>query len=423
MRSLVTLLCLAATLVSTRSAFAEDWLEFRGPGGLGHSLASGLPTKWSEGENVVWKEPIPGKGWSSPVIVGGKVFLTTAVPTGEDELPAQSLRALSLDAKTGKIDWDIELFQMAAGRRVHGKNSHASSSPICDGKRIYVHFGTDGTACLERDGTVVWKTNELKYAPVHGNGGSPVLFEDLLILNCDGADTQFAVALECPTGKIRWKRDRGLEPDRGFSFCTPLLVKVDGETQLISSGSDAVFGLSPTTGEEIWRVRYKGGYSVVPRPVFGHDMVYVCTGFNTPVLLAIRVPGAKGDVTETHVAWKLTKKVPLDPSPLVVGDDLYLVSDDGILTCCDAKSGDVRWTQRLGGAYWASPTFADGRIYIQSEQGETIVIEPGAEYREIARSNVGEQTFASYAIADKAIFLRSEKLLWRLQSMKTTAAQ
>ncbi|MCY2967264.1 MAG: PQQ-binding-like beta-propeller repeat protein, partial [Planctomycetota bacterium] len=183
MRSLVTLLCLAATLVSTRSTFAEDWLEFRGPGGLGHSLASGLPTKWSEGENVVWKEPIPGKGWSSPVIVGGKVFLTTAVPTGEDELPAQSLRAISLDAKTGKIDWDIELFQMAAGRRVHGKNSHASSSPICDGKRIYVHFGTDGTACLERDGTVVWKTNELKYTPVHGNGGSPVLFEDLLILN------------------------------------------------------------------------------------------------------------------------------------------------------------------------------------------------------------------------------------------------
>ncbi|MCY2967265.1 MAG: PQQ-binding-like beta-propeller repeat protein, partial [Planctomycetota bacterium] len=145
--------------------------------------------------------------------------------------------------------------------------------------------------------------------------------------------TQFVVALECATGKIRWKRDRALEPDRGFSFCTPLLVKIDGEPQLISSGSDAVFGLSPKTGEEIWRVRYKGGYSVVPRPVFGHDMVYVCTGFNTPVLLAIRVPGAKGDVTETHVAWKLTKKVPLDPSPLVVGDDLYLVSDDGILTC------------------------------------------------------------------------------------------
>ncbi len=393
----------------------DDWLEFRGPGGQGHALATGLPERWSETENLAWKQTIPGKGWSSPVVVGGQVYLTTAVPEGEEDPPAQSLRVMCLDEASGRVEWSQELFQQPAGQRVHPKNSHASATPISDGQRLYVHFGTWGTACLERDGTVVWKTTALKYQPVHGNGGSPVLFEDLLIINCDGADAQFVVALDRRDGTEKWRYNRGLEPVKGFAFCTPLLVEVEGRTQVISSGADAVVGLVPQTGEEIWKVRYKGGYSVVPRPVTGQGMVFVCTGYDSPTLLAIRLAGARGDVTDSHLAWKLTKRVPLNPSPLLINDLLYLVSDDGVMSCVEAGSGETVWQQRIGGAYSSSPTWANGRIYVQSEEGETLVIEPGREFHEVARSQVGERTFASYAVAGGAIYLRTESNLLRLQ--------
>ena len=408
--------CLVLILgILSPSARGEDWLEFRGPGGQGHASAAGLPESWSETENLVWKQAIPGKGWSSPVVVGGQVYLTTAVPEGDEDPPAQSLRVVCLDEASGRLEWSQELFQQPAGQRVHPKNSHASATPISDGKRLYVHFGTWGTACLERDGTVVWKTTALKYQPVHGNGGSPVLFEDLLILNCDGADAQFVVALDRRDGTEKWRYNRGLEPVKGFAFCTPLLVEVEGQTQVISSGADAVVGLVPQTGEEIWRVRYKGGYSVVPRPVAGQGMVFVCTGYDSPTLLAIRLAGARGDVTDSHLAWKLTKRVPLNPSPLLINDLLYLVSDDGVMSCVEAGSGESVWQQRIWGAYSSSPTWADGRIYVQSEAGETLVIEPGREFREVARSQVGERTFASYAVAGGAIYLRTESNLLRLQ--------
>ena len=408
--------CLVLILgILSPSARGEDWLEFRGPGGQGHASAAGLPESWSETENLAWKQAIPGKGWSSPVVVGGQVYLTTAVPEGDEDPPAQSLRVVCLDEASGRLEWSQELFQQPAGQRVHPKNSHASATPISDGKRLYVHFGTWGTACLERDGTVVWKTTALKYQPVHGNGGSPVLFEDLLILNCDGADAQFVVALDRRDGTEKWRYNRSLEPVKGFAFCTPLLVEVEGQTQVISSGADAVVGLVPQTGEEIWRVRYKGGYSVVPRPVAGQGMVFVCTGYDSPTLLAIRLAGARGDVTDSHLAWKLTKRVPLNPSPLLINDLLYLVSDDGVMSCVEAGSGESVWQQRIGGAYSSSPTWADGRIYVQSEAGETLVIEPGREFREVARSQVGERTFASYAVAGGAIYLRTESNLLRLQ--------
>ena len=408
--------CLVLILgILSPSARGEDWLEFRGPGGQGHASAAGLPESWSETENLVWKQAIPGKGWSSPVVVGGQVYLTTAVPEGDEDPPAQSLRVVCLDEASGRLEWSQELFQQPAGQRVHPKNSHASATPISDGKRLYVHFGTWGTACLERDGTVVWKTTALKYQPVHGNGGSPVLFEDLLILNCDGADAQFVVALDRRDGTEKWRYNRSLEPVKGFAFCTPLLVEVEGRTQVISSGADAVVGLVPQTGEEIWKVRYKGGYSVVPRPVTGQGMVFVCTGYDSPTLLAIRLAGARGDVTDSHLAWKLTKRVPLNPSPLLINDLLYLVSDDGVMSCVEAGSGETVWQQRIGGAYSSSPTWANGRIYVQSEEGETLVIEPGREFHEVARSQVGERTFASYAVAGGAIYLRTESNLLRLQ--------
>jgi outer membrane protein assembly factor BamB len=397
-------------------AVGEDWTEFRGPTGQGLSTATGLPTHWGQQENVAWRHEIPGKGWSSPIVVGKRLYLTTAVPKETSDSGPQSLRALCVDAVKGNIVWNVEVFQQAGGVKIHEKNSHASSTPITDGKRLFVHFGTYGTACLAlADGEILWRNQELKYSPVHGNGGSPVLVDGLLIVSCDGADEQFVVALDTTGGMIRWRTPRNLSPAMGFSFGTPLVIRIDGKQQVVSPGSDAVVAYDPQNGHEIWKVKYPGGYSVVPRPVFGLNLLFVCTGFNTPTLLAIRPEGASGDVTETHVAWRLKKAVPLDPSPLLVDDALYLISDNGVATCLEATTGTERWQQRIGGNFWASPIYADGKIYLQSEEGDGIVLSPGPEYQELARNPLRELTRASYAVGDGALFIRSEKHLARVQ--------
>ncbi len=401
--------------IGTR-AVGEDWTEFRGPSGQGHSTATGLPTHWGELENIAWKHEIPGKGWSSPIVVGKRLYLTTAVPNEEGDSASQSLRAVCVDAGTGDIVWNVEIFQQPEGVKVHAKNSHASPTPITDGKWLFVHFGTHGTGCLALDdGTVLWRNQELKYSPVHGNGGSPVLVEDLLIVSCDGGDKQFVAALDKTNGTIRWQTPRNANPAKGFSFGTPLVIRIDGKQQVVSPGSDAVVAYDPQNGHEIWKVTYPGGYSVVPRPVFGLNLLFVCTGYDAPMLLAIRPDGASGDVTETHVVWRLKKAVPLDPSPLLVDDALYLISDNGVATCLDAATGTQRWQHRIGGNFWASPIYADGKIFLQSEEGEGIVLSPGPEYLELARNSLRERTLASYAIGDGALFIRSEKHLARLQ--------
>lgn len=401
-------------LTSTSRLVAENWTEFRGPTGQGHSSASGLPIEWGKDKNVVWDKELPGKGWSSPVLLEKKLYLTTAVPTGSADGP-QSLHALCLDAGTGKVLWNVELFVQPGGAPMHTKNSHASATPVTDGKRLFVHFGPHGTACLDLNGDVLWRNEELQYAPVHGNGGSPVLVGKLLVVSCDGSDQQFVVALDQDSGKIRWRTPRGFHPTKGFSFGTPLVIEVGGKQQIVSSGSDGVAAYDPAGGKEIWRVTYPDGYSVVPRPVYGQGLLFICTGYNEPSVLAIKPEGAAGDVTATHVAWRQKKGAPHNPSPLLVGDALYLVSDKGVASCLDAKTGEQRWQQRLGGNFSASPVFADGKIFLQSEEGVGIVIEPGPSFNELARNDLGERTLASYAVGDGALFIRSERHLARIQ--------
>lgn len=404
---------LAVTLTSVLALFASaaDWTEFRGPTGQGHAAVTGLPVTWSKTENIAWRQEIPGKAWSSPIILGRQIFLTNAVPIPDSK--EQSLRALCLDVATGKTLWDEQIVQQATPK-IHQKNSHASPTPVTDGKRLWVHFGPYGTACLDLAGKILWTNTDLKYAPVHGTGGSPVLIDDLLVLSCDGSDNQFVVALEQNTGRIRWKSDRRMEPSKGFSFGTPLVIDVNGRKQIVSSGTDVVTAYDPKDGSEIWKVRYDG-YSVVPRPVFGHGMVFICTGYNQPQVLAIRTDGT-GDVTDTHVRWSMKKGAPHNPSPLLVGDELYLVSDAGVATCLDAISGDQHWQQRLGGNYSASPLFADGKIYFLSEDGEGIVIKAGTTFEELSRNPLGERALASFAVADGALFIRTEGHLARVQS-------
>ena len=384
-------------------AAADEWPQFRGPDGQGHASQRGLPTEWSETKNIVWKTPIEGLGWSSPVIRGQQIWLTTATEEGH------SLRAVCVDLDSGKIVHDVEAFQVESPGSVHSKNSHASPSAVLEGDRVYVHFGDNGTACLSSEGEVLWRNNEVKYAHGHGPAGSPVLYKDLLIASCDGTDIQYVVALDKHSGKLRWKTDR-----KGrMAYSTPLVIRVGDEDQLVSTGGDAVVAYNPADGEELWRVRYDG-YSEVPRPVYGQGLVFVSSGYDSPVMYAIR-PDGRGDVTDTHVAWTLSKAAPLNPSPLLIGEDLYLVSDQGIASCLEAKTGEKRWQKRLPGNYSTSPLAADGKIYITNETGLTTVLAAGAEYQELAANQLEGRTLASLAVSGHALYLRTDTHLYRIE--------
>jgi outer membrane protein assembly factor BamB len=408
------MLCLAILILSpcTR-ALAGDWPEFRGPTGQGHAKVDKLPLEWSATKNVAWKQPIPGRGWSSPIIQSGRVYLTTAV--SEDGKGNQSLRALCLDATTGKPLWNTEVFVVKAAdlQRTHTKNSHASPTPVVSGGRLYVHFGHQGTACLDLKGKVQWRNRELSYAPVHGNGGSPVLVDGLLVFSADGASDPEVIALDAKTGKVKWRTPRTGNTFKRFSFSTPLVIAVGGKNRIVSPGSDVAAAYDPATGKEVWRVRYRG-YSVIPRPVYGHGMVFLATGYESPEVLAVRADG-KGDVTKTHVKWRLRKGAPHTPSLLLVGQELYMVSDHGSATCVDAKTGKVHWSERLRGrGYSASPIHAGGKVYFLSEDGVGTVIQAGKKYERVAQNGLNERTLASYAVADDSLFIRTEKRLYRI---------
>jgi outer membrane protein assembly factor BamB len=391
---------------SSAGSAKEEWPQFRGPGGQGHSAETGLPVEWNETRNVAWKTKLPGLGWSSPVVAGGKVWITTAV----EQRGVFSLRLLGFDAATGAEAVNAEVFRLGRSREINPKNSWASPTPIVDGDRVYVHFGADGTAALSTDGKLIWK-QRFDYQSQHGAGGSPVLHGDLLILNCDGSDVAFVVAIDKRTGKVKWKKDRRFPADQAYT--TPIVIRVGERDQLISVGAYRAVAYDPLTGNEIWRVSYADGFSNVPRPVAAHGLVYIATGFQQPSMIAVR-PDGTGDVTKTHVAWKLDRGAPLTPSPLVVGDEFYMVTDGGIATCLDARTGALVWQQRLGGTYSASPVFADGRIYFLAEQGVTTVITSGREFRRIATNPLDGGLLASMAVSGGSLFMRTDSHLYRI---------
>jgi len=398
----------AFVILSAAIASAQDvsWPQFRGPDGQGHSSERGVPLEWSETRNIAWKTPIPGLGWSSPVVANGKVWITTAI-----EQRGISLRVLAFDAATGKEVVNVEVNKIPYDRReINPKNSWASPTPVIDGDRVYVHFGADGTAALSSTGEIIWK-NRFDYQSQHGAGGSPIVYGDLLIFSCDGSDVAYVIALDKNTGKQKWKTNRGSPADQAYT--TPLIIRVGEKDQLISVGAFRARAYDPLNGKEIWRVRYDEGFSNVPRPVYAHGLVFITTGFQQPELLAVR-PDGTGDVTRTHIAWSLKRGAPLTPSPLVVGDELYLVNDAGIATCIDARSGAIVWQQRLGGTYSASPVFADGRIYFLAEQGVTTVIVPGKDFRRLATNTLDGGLLASMAISSGAIYLRTDSHLYRV---------
>ena len=396
----------ALALLATISLAAEDWSQFRGPDGEGHSTETGLPLQWSESQNIRWKTPVTGSGWSSPVVANGRVWLTTSV----ERQGRASLRVLAYDVQSGKEVVNAEVFSLPNAVLKNEKNSLASPTPILEGERVYVHFGADGTAALSTDGKIVWKIT-LPYDSMHGNGGSPTLYRDLLIVNCDGSDDAYVVALDKNTGKIRWKTQRRRPFDQ--SYTTPLVIQVDGRDQVVSIGAYRAAAYDPQTGREIWRVSYGDGFSNVPRPVFSHGLVFIGTGFQEPSMLAVR-PTGTGDVTNTHVAYTIERGAPFTPSPLIVGDEFYMVSDIGVASCLDVKTGKIHWQQRVPGNYSASPVFADNRIYFLSEEGVATVIAPGKEFRRLAVNTLDGTTFASIAVSQGTFFIRSDSHLYRI---------
>ena len=385
--------------------FLPDWPQFRGPSGQGVSTETNLSLTWSETKNVRWKTAIPGRGWSSPVIQGDRLWLTTATEDGK------SLRAIAVDINTGSIQQNLEVFRLKSAKLMNNKNSFASPTPVIEGDRIYLHFGAYGTACITQAGEIVWKT-KLEYDNgQHGPGGSPIVYEDLLIVSCDGLDVQFVVALDKATGKVRWKKTR-----EGYqAYTTPLVVKLPEGDQVISPGAFQSIAYEPRTGKEIWRVKYAEGFSNVPRPVFGHGLVFICTGFQEPSLLAVQ-PDGKGDVTKSKIVWRIDRAIPRTPSPLLVGNELYIVTDNGIATCIDAKTGEELWRARVGGNHSASPVFADGKIYFLSEEGESAVIAPGRKLNHLATNQLDGPTLASIAVSHSSLFIRSATHLYRISN-------
>lgn len=393
-------------------AAQDDWPEFRGPTGQGHADSRKLPLRWSPSENIVWKQAVPGVGWSSPVVHRGVIYLTTALL--DDAGNPTSLRALAHEVASGRLLWNQEVFPVATAPGKHSKNSDASPTPVVAGDQVFVHFGHLGTAALDLGGKVLWRQTGLSYSPVHGNGGSPVIVDDKLIFTCDGGSDPFVTALDTQTGAVVWRVKRDTTAKKTFSFCTPLLIHVNGQAQLITPGSGLVSALNPTTGQEIWRALYGEGYSVVPRPVFGHGMVFIGTGYDRPWTYAIRVDG-RGDVTDSHVAWKTARSAPNTPSMLLVGDELYFVADNGVASCVDARSGELHWNERLGGDFSASPLFANGRIYFTNERGRTFVVKASKQFEKLAENELGERTLASLAASGPSLIIRTEQHLYRIQ--------
>lgn len=402
------LVCLLISFVA-RAQGGEDWPQFRGPDGQGHSDSVGVPLTWSETEHVAWKAEIPGQGWSSPVVLGKQVWMTTATEGG------LSLRAVCVDRDSGRVVHNVEVFKRDEKIEIHATNSYASPTPILEGNRVYVHFGTMGTACLDtRTAQILWTNEELHWEHQVGPGSSPALYKNLLLLNCDGTDVQFAAAIDKRTGQVAWNTKRSgvidKAADQKKAFATPLVINVDGRDEAIMVGAEWVYTYDPLTGEELWNVKHPG-FSTTPRPVYGHGLVYISSGYMMPELLAIR---PKGKLTSAHVAWQTDKSVPTKPSPLLVGDELYLISEVGILSCFDAKTGKSHYRKRLGANYSASPIVVDGRIYLCDEAGKTTVFAPGTTYNELAVNQLDGRFMASPAVTGRSLLLRTDTHLYRI---------
>lgn len=432
-------------------AVAADWPQWRGPEGQGHApTARDLPNQWkigppgkevAGGDNIQWRTEIPGRAWSSAMIVDDVVWLTTALehgvgnegppPPGAKKPQPRSVaasvtfRALAIDRKDGEILHDLELFSVDNPQPTHVLNSFASPSPVIGSSYLYCQFGDYGTACVDiKKASLVWHNRSQRLNHENGPGSSPVLWKDLLIFHCDGSDVQYVVALDRKTGEEVWRTDRSGEmndnPEMKKSYGTPLVTSVGGRDVLLSPASDWLYGYDPKTGNELWKVKYGIlGFSIVPRPVVVDEVAYISTSFMKTELLALQL--GPTETTQPQILWRYKRSVPRMPSPLLVGDAVYLFSDKGIATCLDKVTGEARWTGRLGGSFSSSPILADGKIYVGNREGEMFVIKPGNELDILTKNDFDEAIMASPAAIDNSLYVRTDKAMYRIE--KTDAKQ
>lgn len=407
-----------------------DWPEFRGPWGNGmvsppgDTKLVGFPLRWGETSNVVWKTAIPYRGWSTPVVMGGQVWLTTATVDGHDFF------AIGLDASTGEIRFNEKVFHSDNPEPLGNgasMNCYATPSPLIEPGRVYVHFGSFGTACLDTvTGRVLWKRDDLRCRHYRGPSSSLVSFENLLILTMDGADLQYHAALDKATGQTVWKTDRSVawndenvpgqmarDGDLRKAHSTPLIVTIAGKPQMLSAGAKAAYGYDPQTGRELWKVQYPD-FSVAPRPLFDGGLAFFVTGLTKLEMWAVKTDG-EGDVTSTGVAWKLRRNIGKYASPLLVDGLIYTAAEESFVSCIDASTGNAVWTERIGGKYAASPIYADGRLYFFSQEGVTTVLKPGRAFEALATNTLADGFMASPAASDRAFFLRTRTHLYRVE--------
>ncbi len=401
-------------IMAFNTTLAENWPCFRGPTRQGISNEKDVPIEWSQTSNIVWKRPIPGEGWSSPIVFDDRVFVTTATDGGA------SFRLLCLDRLTGTVLWNKQVLRQKPGHK-QNFNSYASSTPVTDGQRVYV-LAFDGTlAAVSMEGSVIWSHREFEYYSEHGLGVSPILYKDLLIVPFDGSssgpdkklgwqkpwDQAVILALDKNTGKVQWRGRRG---SSRIAHITPQVLTENGRDQLVSSAGDVVQCFNLKTGERIWTVS-SPGEGVVPSVVIGDGLIFTTSGFGDSTIRAVRT-GGKGDVTKTHIAWESTDDVSKIPSMLYVRPFIFLITETGVAKCLRAETGEVLWRERLEGRYSASPVWADGRIYFLSEKGKTTVVQAGGEFKVLAENELNEKCCASPAISRKHIFIRSENNLY-----------
>lgn len=409
-----------------------NWPEFRGPRGDGHvgspgdAKPTGIPLHWDETKNIRWKTPIPLRGQSTPVIQDKQIWLTTATEDGTD------LFVICVDADTGKIIFNIPVWHTDKPEPLGngaGMNCYATPTPLLEKGRLYVHFGSPLTACLDTaTGKILWKRTDLKCRHYRGPSSSVVSFDDRIILTFDGADLQYLVALNKLTGATVWTTKRSVawndenvpgpmarDGDLRKAHGTPLVVTNNGKPLLLSAGAKAAYGYNPGTGEELWMVRYPD-FSTAPRPVFENGIAYFVSGMSKGELLAVKTDG-HGDVTDAGISWRSKNHTGKYASPILVDGLLYTAADEAFLTCLEASTGTVVWSDRIGGKFAASPIYADGRIYFFDRSGLATVIQPGRELKIMATNKLDDGFMASPAVDGKALYLRTLSHLYRIESM------
>jgi outer membrane protein assembly factor BamB len=390
-------------LLVASAARAADWPGWRGPRGDGHSDETNLPTRWNETENIAWKVPVPGKGHSSPVVWGDRVFLTSALEKEQKRV------LLCLDRRTGKTLWEKTVVTSPLEKK-HDLNSYASATPVTDGKHLWVSFFEQPRivlACFDLEGNEKWRVSPGSFSSIHGFCSSPVLYKDTVILNCDQDADAYLVAFERDTGKERWRTDR---PNKTRSYCTPIFIEHHGKPQMVLSGSKSVCSYEPDTGKPIW---WMAGPTeqFVATLVHTDDLLFVTGGYPDYHILAID-PGGTGDVLETHIRWRDHKGASYVPSPIAANHHLFIVSDNGIGSCFEAKTGKLKWKERLGRRHSASAVAAGGNVYFLDDDGETFVIKAGPEHELVSQNSLREAAFASPAISRGQIFIRTSRHLW-----------